>query len=203
MRTSVTVIEAASSHDLTVLDTLKQELKISPRDQSNNAALLRSIRAATGAINSACGRPFGLETVRQRFFLDHRECVDVLVLNRTPVIGDVTSVTEGDDTLLDAENFDLVDASQGLLARTGRLWSASEITVVYRGGYQLLGDLPDEIEHACLRLAADYYQARGRDSAVRSVNIPDVEAVTYAVADAPGRLPPDVRELLRPYLKVI
>jgi hypothetical protein len=209
MRSSITVISAAPSHDLTVLDTLKGELGIKLSDKSKDARLRGYIRQASGLISRACGRPFGLETVSERFLLDRTECEDALVLTRRPVVGDITSVTEGTDSVLGADDFDLFDPEHGLLIRSPAssraisAWSAQTITVVYSGGYQLLDSLPDEIERACLRLATDYYRSAGRDSSVRSVDVPDVESISYAAPAPASQLPDDVRGMLRPYLKVI
>lgn len=206
MRSSLTVLTAARSHDLTTVATLKDELGIKPSDKTKDARLKRAIYTATSQINAACGRPFGLETVRERFLLDDCDRVDFLVLTRTPVIGDITSVTIGTAAALTSDKFDLFDADQGLLRRApnGGCW-AGDIAVVYAGGYTLLDGIPDRIERACLMLAAECYNTMGRDLTIQSVNIPDVEQVTYAqnVDTGTAALPPLVRELLAQNLKVI
>lgn len=209
MRSAVTVLDAALSFDLTTLATFKDTLKIKPSDKTRDDALLRCIRQATGAINKACGRPFALEKVSERFLFDSCEQTEMLVLNRRPVVPPIETITEG-TTILAGDKFDLFDPEHGLLLRAPPPWIASAspgLVIVYTGGYALLDSLPDEIELACLKLATDYYRSEGRDTTVQSVNVPDVEAVTYggATADAAamGPLPDEVRGLLRPYLKVI
>jgi hypothetical protein len=220
MRSAVTILESALSHDLTTLATFKDTLGVSPQNQTRDDAMLRCIRQATGAINKACGRPFGQERVSERFLFDYNECVDTLVLSRKPVLPPIESVTEG-TTLLEADRYDLFDPLHGLLLRTPPSssssyryhygipgWSGAELTVVYTAGYVLLDSLPEDVERACLMLATGYYRSEGRDTSVRSVEVPDVETITFgtptdATVTTGASLPDDVRALLRPYLKVI
>lgn len=208
MRTSVTVLDEAPSHDLTIVDTLKGELAIPARDKSKDARLLSLIRQATDRINAECGRPFGKERVSQTFWLDPCESANVLVLQRRPVVGDVVSVTEG-ETLLETTQYALRDPAHGLLARASSPWSWSgsgwtngQIVVVYEGGYTLLNELPPAIERACLDLAGHYYHTSGRDLTVTAVNIPDVGSRNYSSPGPDPTLPQGVRDLLRPYRKV-
>lgn len=207
MRSAVTVLDPARSHDLTTLATLKDTLKIKPSVATSDTALLRCIRQATGAINRACGRPFGLEKVSERFLFGDCETADMLVLNRRPVVSPIESITENTTVLTD-DKFDLFDPVHGLLMRQAPPWTGGQLTVVYSGGFLLLDSLPDEIEKACLLLATDYYRSEGRDTSVQSVTVPDVDAVTYGGSSSSSSgsmasLPEEVRGLLRPYLKVI
>lgn len=208
MRTNVTVLQGARSHDLTVVAALKEELKIPARDKSKDARLLSLIRQATDRINAECGRPFGRERVSQTFWLDPCESANVLVLQRRPVVGAVVSVTEG-ETLIEATQYALRDAAQGLLARasspwswSGSSWTNGQIVVVYDGGYMLLNELPPALERACLDLAAYYYHTSGRDQTVTAINIPDVGSRNYASPVPDQTLPQSVRDHLRPYRKV-
>lgn len=209
MRSSVTVLTPASSHDLTVVGTLKAELKIAASDRTKDARLLSLIRQATDRINAECGRPFGKEAVSETFWLDSCENPSVLVLNRRPVVSPVDSVTEGVDsvTVLEATDYTLVNPERGILARGSGAngwsgWRSSKIVVVYTGGFTLLNELPQNIERACLDLAAHYYHTSGRDQTVTAVNIPDVGSRNYASPAPGGALPPGVLDLLRPYRKV-
>jgi hypothetical protein len=212
MRSSITVLSPARSHDLTTLAALKTELNVKPGDRSKDDQLLRYIRQATGVINTACGRPFGLERVSEQFLIDD-DLSDTLVLLRKPVVGAIESVTQGDDDLLDAASYQL-DAERGLLRRSppnsGWGWGrprcqggwTGQVTVVYSGGFILVDSLPDNVERACLILATSYFRSAGRDTSIRSINVPDVDAVTYAASDG-ALLPPDVKDLIRAFLRVI
>lgn len=211
MQTTVTVLEPARSHDLTVLATLKAELNIKASDRSKDARLIGLIKQATGRINKECGRPFGSERVSQTFWLADSECASVLVLQRRPVVGSVESVTEGDSaTALESQYYELRSPEHGFLARAtsssnswpSSSWQSGKVVVVYTGGYDLLGALPEDLERACLDLAVHYYHSGGRDPMVTSVDIADVGSRSYAQPSDGEQLPQSVKGLLRPYRKV-
>lgn len=215
MQTSTTVLTAARSHDLTTIATLKSELNITRVTQEIERRLDRAIKQATGAINRYCGHPFGSERVSQAFWPEDGEQISTLLLERRPVVSPVESVTV-DSATLDADNdYELRDAQRGMLVLTtpargglSRSWtrgiSFSKIVVIYTGGYELLGSLPEEIEKSCLMLATKHYLSAGRDPALRSVELPDVGSRTFA--SAPGAdeaMPLEVKQLLAPYRKVL
>jgi hypothetical protein len=74
--------------------------------------------------------------------------------------------------------------------------------VVYVGGYVLLGELPFEIEAACIKRVSLLWHEGGRDPSVRQISIPGVIERTYWVgADATDPVIKDIERMLNPFRK--
>lgn len=210
MRTRLVVNTAALSKNLTVLDTVKQELGIT--DSVSDARIEALICTASDIIAAHCDRVFARETVTEYFYPDRRgwcERWDELVLARTP-IESITSVSN-DDSALDTADYSY-DANSGILFRlvnNGQLalnWWASHagVQVQYVGGYALLDGLPRGVERAAVLLCKEYYYQTARDPRIRSESTPNIYTVDYQVGAIgnSNSLPPDIVALLAPYKRI-
>lgn len=212
MRSTITVLDPASDISLISLETAKVALKIKPSDRRRDDALKLYIKWASARCNGFCRRPLVSERVSEIFEFDRGDCdTDNLVLKRFPVIS-VDSVAEGDNDPLVVDTDYRIDKQQGMIYRQSSgqpsLWrwrwrtgfSGATVTVVYTAGFAADGVDPD-VERACLQLVKAYDAGSNRDPMVRSVNVPDVEAVTYADQAMP--LPPDVEQALKRFRRVL
>lgn len=220
----LTVATPATSYDLTVLATVKAEFDVS--GSADDAVLADLIRQASGDIASYCGRVFAEEAVTETFRLGDDACdgdwrgygqgwarykpgrggAEPLCLDRWPV-SSITSVVE-DGTTLDADDYQL-KASNGLLYRLSDdvivPWSGLKVVVTYVAGYELLAELPYEIERACLDLVKMRYYGRDRDPLLRAEKILDVtESQWTASTSTPrrGGLPEEIARRLDDYRRV-
>jgi hypothetical protein len=192
------IIEIADTIDLTVLETAKQELGIAAEDTSQDAKIARWIHEVSGQVNARVDRVLGRERVKETFELDWAGNLGPLPLRRYPV-AQVDSVTEHGVAL--ATDQYRVDGAKGLLYRNFGRW-CGEVIVTYQAGYQLLGELPYDLEFAAL-LLLQYRNSGARDPSLRSESVPGVYEATYWVGSTPGAggsLPSNVAELLAPYI---
>jgi gp6-like head-tail connector protein len=198
------IIEASATVDLTTLETAKDELNIT--DTSMDTKLTRWIHEASSAIASRINRVLGRETVKETFVCPSGS--DGLPLSRYPVAF-IDSVTEGDTSVLSSSDYRLAFQT-GVLYRNygfgtgygsdGRWYG--KIVVQYQAGYQLLDELPYDLERACLILLSYRKSASGRDPMLRSEAVPGVYEASYWIGSIPGSdasMPPEVLDLLTPY----
>jgi Phage gp6-like head-tail connector protein len=220
----LTVVEPATTHDLTTLATVKDELGI--RNSKSDARLRRYIREASAQIEQYCNRVFAAETVQEvweggvhrSWWFGYTRFANISLQNpevrplrvrRYPIIS-VTSIVVDGTALTPSTDFE-IDADNGLIFRLYEgdgfrsLWFGERITIVYVGGYALLGSLPYPIEQACLTLIKHRWAARDRDPMLRSLVIPNVQEETYWVGATgdDGAIPPEVAGLLAPYREVL
>jgi hypothetical protein len=196
MNSILTVVTAAESQDLTRVATVRDELGIS---NDNDELLERLVHEASAACASYCDRVFGQEDVTEVFRPTSSQ--DSIRLHRYPV-SEVTEVVE-DGTTLDADEYE-VDGPTGVLYRMEdderSIWPGVKIEVSYTGGYELLDDLPRDIERACIELVKAWYFSARRDPMVRQSDIPGVMSESYWVGSiGTGALPPNVTALLDKY----
>lgn len=182
---------ALSASALCTLDDLKTELGLS--GSSEDTRLERLIEAASDAISRYCARSFHYEAARVD---DMKGYGSVLMhLPKTPVI-EIASIVfdpDGANETLDADEYRIDNAAQGRIYREGGWqWTAameraillhplpgteaSLYRVTYECGYvtanqvdldeDLERTLPDDLEDACLQLAALRYRWKPRDPAV-------------------------------------
>lgn len=203
----LTIVTPSPTVDLTTLATVKDELGVTAGTPSD-ATLGRWIHEVSMQISNICHRTFGRETVSE-LFTEYEASVGPLKLRRFPV-AQVDSVTEG-GVLLTTDEW-LADLEAGIVRRrtwglVNTHWLPCDVTVVYQAGYQLLGELPYDIERAALLLMRYRHQAGNRDPMVRSEAIPGKYEISYWVGSVPGSgdasLPPDVMELLKPHIEQI
>jgi hypothetical protein len=203
MESLLTVVEAAPSQDLTVLETVKLELQV--EDTKLDELLQTYIRQASGMIARRCRRVFGKETVSEKIRLKHPYRVPHVMLKRYPVT-EIVSVTVDGAELLDAQYE--VNGEAGLLYRLNtdcRIdWCARSVTVEYVAGYQLLDELPRDVERACVTAVKFMVWSRTRDPSVKRVEIPDVRTVDYWVGGVGSdpALPPEAVSLITPFIDV-
>ncbi len=212
-----TVVVPASTHDLTVLDTVKDELDIT--NSSQDARLNRWIAEASGFIESYCNRTFAEEQVSElwrsnghmgRFHHHHHhhEGVGFLQLRRFPVTT-IDSITEDDGTALTSDDYE-IDAERGWLWRMSgqvsgvggcrRLWCASKLVVTYTAGYALLDGLPYGIETACIEAIKHRSAARSRDPNLKMQEIPGELVQQWWVPGAnEDGVPPEIKAMLDPH----
>lgn len=199
MESILTVTVAATTHDLTILDTVKEELGIS--DTTEDTLLQRWIKEESIRIATACNRVFGQETVSQTVRLNAYEGIDAIPLRRFPVVS-IASVTEN-DTALTTDEYE-VDAGAGVIYRLdgadGRIcWASGKIVIVYVAGYILLDGLPRDIEQACIKLVSHRRAARGRDPYLKAQDIPGVRSQQFWIATDGSGFPPDVEAVIANY----
>lgn len=208
MKSSLVVTTPATSSDLTVLSTVKEELGIAAQDNTNDAVLNKAIRRASGIVTEYCGQKFAQETVTETFRPEYPRggCAyqaTELLLRRRPV-SSITSVTV-DDAVKDASEYAINSTSGELtvLDSSGypSFWGVSKsVIVVYTAGYALLDSLPDGIEDAVLTLIKDAWFAKGRDPRVKGESIPNVISYDYWVGEiGKSGMPPDVVSRLEPH----
>lgn len=191
----LTVDTPATTYDLTVLESVKEELGIKTNDR--DARLRSLIRRASGIVADHCRRVFAKETVTETLRLVDRPHI---ALQRFPV-SSVTSVT-ADGSALGATLYE-VDAKRGLLYRlsgTTRIaWCYDEVVVKYTGGFALVTDLPHGVEAAAIEVVKSLYFGGTRDPNVRSVEVPGVISKSYAANADP--MPPLAAEYLEPHVR--
>ena len=207
---------ALSSHALTTVNEVKNELEISPSDTSQDALIERLINAASEAIENYCDRHFEKAQVTERLAGYGRSRI---VLSRTPVLQIVSVSVNG--SVLPADSYMLEDAETGFLYRLDGVWpwtarymsgtitsiqqpgsEERSIEVTYIGGYVLPKDdsaatprtLPYIIEQACIATVASMYRRRGSD-----LNILRESLQSAMVAYALQELPEIVKKWLEPY----
>lgn len=206
MRSIVTVTAAASSIDLTDLDTVKTEFGIT--DDSEDEKLAQWITQASQIAASYCRRVFGEETVRETFRPEYNNASyattrDLLPLTRFPV-SSITSVLE-DGNAVDTSDYEL-DSKAGHIYRltSGDVsqWSfSSSVVVVYIAGYAA-DDVPADLERAVIMMIKDL-----RADATRDPNLieKEIEGVAryrwWAPSDAKAVMPVEISGLLDPYVR--
>jgi len=195
---SLEITEVADTQDLTVLATAKNELRIAQADTSQDAELTRWIHEASSLINSQVNRVLGREKVRETFECGYSGHIGGLSLSRYPV-AIIDSVACSTQSLATTDY--RLDANKGLLYRNFGRWTG-EVVVNYQAGYQLLGELPYDLERACLQLMRYRQTSALRDPSIRSEEVPGVYNVSYWVGVVPGSdaaMPADVTSMLAPY----
>lgn len=194
----LTILTPASSRDLSTLDSVKATLGVTGSAQ--DVALLTLLRQASDAITRHVGQPFARERVQQTEYLSGGGSI---ILERSLAVT-IETVTFG-ETTLDAGTYSL---EGGILRpwlfgwQSAPWWGAAVIT--YSAGYELLGELPYDVERAALLTCAGWYGSRGRDPLIRSETAEGVGTITYATTPAAGvgALPAEALALLAPYRRL-
>lgn len=198
----LTVVTPAVTHDLTTLETVKDELNVT--DTASDARYTRWIAEASGFVRSYCNRTFASETVSELWrpgtpawspdrnwsglYADYNRSWNhaddrshgALKLRRWPVTA-IVSISEDDAAALTTDDYE-IDAEMGWVWRlSGQSagvggvrsgWYASKIVVTYTAGYALLDGLPYGIESACIEVVKHRQFARERDPMLRQQSIP-------------------------------
>ena len=212
VRSTVTVITAARSHDLTTLTRAKRELGVSAEDHSRDADIREDITMASRMCAEYCGRPFGKERVQETIDVSGDGFLvsagRLIVLARKPIV-EVHTLTEVEtDLVLDTDYY--IYSEDGMISRGTRglpgRWLRGQLTVEYTAGYELLDEVPWSYERACLIMLRSLWFSRGRDPAIRAVDIPDVGSRTYASgsSDSSGMgIPLEAQQLLQRHRRML
>lgn len=194
----LTITTPPNTYDLTTLETIKAELKITTN--TNDPNLIRWIHEASEIVATYCGRVFGLQVMVET----QRDCwgKEELILEGFPIVT-ITSIVE-DGVTLDNDEFE-VDADAGLIYRLDDdfriCWQGDKVVVTYSAGYDLLDAVPRDLERAVIEMIKLQYFGAQRDPLARSVDVPGVMSKTYWVGTIGdnGALPPSVTALLDPF----
>lgn len=219
---------------LTTLDTLKSALSIT--GSSANDLLTLAINGSTAAIERFCNRTFGRAVItseRQPIKGGPRLVVNRPPINAVTSITIEDSLTALDSTnyVVESAGGGIVYVKSGLPLGGMRRWGVAQdvqpgteppsLLVTYNGGfvtpqqaidnsspyYNTTPTLPDDIQIACLRYAADLYRSLPRGSEdIASEGVGDAQ-VSYRDDDQGGRadeptLPRKVAALVRPYRRL-
>lgn len=196
-RTSIET--AASTYDLVTLTRAKLELGITGDSQDDVLAL--QIADASAAARSYLCWPVVAETLIDRY----RDLVcGSIWLSRYPV-GVVTSVVEDGVTLTADDDYELDETTGQVWRLDGndcrRMWTFRKVVATFVGGFN---PVPVDIQKAVLKLLTQFRLSQGRDSQVKSEEVPGVLRQDFWVGAVGenGALPPDVSSLLDPYRRV-
>lgn len=205
MRSIVTITTPPAATRLTTVERVKLELSMSGSE--NDALIGAKIDEATSDIEAHVRRTLNRATLTETFW-GARCGAEFLILDRMAVAS-IASVTV-DDVAVDASEYRL-DAEAAVLYRLDAngypcVWTwCKSIIVVYAAGYLLPGEigrnLPPSLEGAAIDLVQSYWLSRGRDSLIRSEDVPGLGSVQYwvgAVGES-GELPPSVVSKISPF----
>jgi hypothetical protein len=196
-----TFVAPPVTNDLTVLETVKEELNI--EDNNSDNILSRYISEQSEVAASYCGRALSQATVIDSFRLCPGSA-QPLFPSHWPVTS-ILEFIEGTLTLT-AGDYDY-DPKSGFIWRLNAsgmrcCWpAATNITVKYVGGYELLTTLPRDIERAVLILIKESWYARARDPRARSETVDGIGRTDLWVGTIPGAgaLSAEATALLEPY----
>lgn len=215
----ITVPAVREAKRLTSLDSVRDELQL--LDTTNDRYVTALIDRASAAIVKHCGRPFALQTAVEIFrsgteaglrpFANQvapygtplQAVQRPLVLSLFPVV-EITSLTNASSTLVEDTDFE-VDYGAGLVDRlfgvSVAIWASTPITITYQAGYDLLDEIPDDLEAACLQLVKTSYFARNRDSNVMLDMLDGDRTQFTAGAQTPLAITDDICALLASYVQ--
>jgi hypothetical protein len=193
----LSVTEANTDRDLTLLASVKAEMGIT--DRASDELIARYITQASDIVAKYCNRVFAIETVTDTFRV--RSGAQGLTLSRYPVT-EIVSIVEGSTTLT-ADLYE-IDLECGILERLQSdciiRWPAGKTVVTYKSGFTLPNGLPDGIERATVLLVKQYLNAGDRDPTVRSETVEGAGSTDY-FSNAGLDLPTEVEGLLKPHVK--
>lgn len=212
MRSIVSVASPALDTALTTLARVKLELDIASGDTSSDVILQDKIDEASDDIEAALGFRLVRESAVDTFWHEQYDMApEKLILDRTPVAAIASVVVDG--VAVEASAYRLDPNTGELFALCNgypSVWIfCKSIVVTYDGGYILPAasnsNLPKGIEGACVALVSSFWAAKGRDTTLRSEDIPGLISNTYWVGAVgeEGELPPDVVTKLAPFRRPV
>ena len=187
------------------VDDLKRYLGIAAATTGDDVLLAELIQAAQTMIDSATGRTFEAVSDSTRYF-DAIHDVYGYELVFDADICSITTVTNGDGVAVSSSEYATNPRNQTpyysirILASAGKSWTYStdhEDAISVAGRWAYSTSAPNDIEQAARRLAAYLY--RQKDNA----NDLDRAVIVGNATVLPSELPSDVRQLIRPYVRVI
>ena len=208
---TLAVSVAASSTDLTTLQSAKDELGISGASEDTYlgtaidraSAMICSYLGVAVADDGTC--TLGRETLVETFRLPVE--LSEIMLARWPVTS-ITSVVEDGETLA-ADEYE-IDKRTGILRRLDgddnvTLFSAAKIVVTYVAGYKLPGEvgrnLPHDIEAAVLEVIKAHRSSRTRDPLIKAEETAGLGRIEYWVGSTStsSAMPPEAQMRLDAY----
>lgn len=152
----------------------------------DEAAANMLLDEASATIASGCSRVLHEQTVVETW----RAVGNGSLLPSRWPIGSIASVVVDGETL-EASDYEVDGTFVYRLSNDKRVgWCASKVVMTYTGGYPA-NAIPADLKRACLDLAVNLYSTQGRDMTLRSVNIPDIENVSYRDVGNGGGIVPD------------
>jgi hypothetical protein len=227
---TLVVVQKAPNQDLVTLEDMRIEFGFPSSQDAKMARWITQASAAVAAYTRRVWRQETVtETWHNNWFDLYYSSSFTgdpkpLVLTRYPV-SSVAMVAEGDTDLTDTQW--ILENQGGLLYRTNdwapdpipsnpifpgveppipdpvmTAWCGNTVTVTYTAGYLSTNDIPADVQQACTTLLAHRSSSSRRDPALRSIDIPGVQAETYWVGQIGenGALPPEVVGLLTPHI---
>jgi len=203
----LTVTVPAATHDLTTIETMKDELEIT--GTALDSKLYRWISETSGFIKDYCGRVFAEETLsvlwRGVYLRSGSDGPAPLIFPRRP-LSSITSVAV-DDAVLTANEyeFDTATAMLWRLSSDCRInWCARKIVVVGVGGFPLLDGLPYGVESACIEKIKHRLAAGGRDPNLKMQEIPGELVQQWWVAGGnEAGVSAEIRAMLDPHREIV
>jgi len=202
LRPLLTVTTEATDLLLLTEAEVRQAIGVASGQDAN---VLRLRKAVSAALTSRCNvwasgavpATLRLETLSQQNRLEYP--VEQIRLVRRPVI-EVVSVTE-DSVAVDAADYEL-DPGTGLLRRLcsdmPSWWASCKVVMAYRAGW---ATVPDNLRAAAMKFATVVWTEAGRDSGLKSIEIPDVITKEYWVGPSDDPLfSREIEELLADYI---
>jgi len=186
----------------TDLETLKTYHGI--ESESDDVILQSLINAASAWIDATCHRVFAASANTTRYF-DAEKDVEGQTLHLDYDLCAINSVTNGDGTTVSASEYVTEPRNYApyyaltLKASSTVAWTYSttpENAIAISGKWAWSVEAPDQIKHACNRLAAWMY--RQRDNPADMSNTVRSESGVYLV---PSKMPSDVAAMLSPYIR--
>jgi len=210
-------------------DGLKDEIGLAS-DATYDARLERLIESATRQITRYCGQEFHYESARVDDLRGYGS--PVLHVSKTPLlsIGSIVYDPNGSNETISSDNYELDSEAEGRIYRDGGWqWTAARASwmtvtaipsteeslyrVTYECGYKtrhqidnlsITGSmsLPEDLEDACLMLAAMRYRWAPRNSVIKSEKLTTWSATYNGAADSVG-MPPEVAAILDGYRRPV
>lgn len=194
---------------------LKAYLGITSSSDDAQIALIPD--RVTEAINTYCHRHFepesshGPAASHTHYFTPLLETqggdlLDWYTLNLNHDLAELTSITNGDGTAIAAGDVVLLPLNVmptnmiRIKSSSGKFWTyngSPEGAVQVAGKWSYSLDVPDNVKAAALRWGAHLYRLRTGATSVPA----DITVSADGVASVSNRIPSDVAEMLRPYIR--
>lgn len=187
------IIEPPTSTALTTLDAVKAALgpeisaKLTPADETWITTQL--IPAASGTITGYLKRQLAQATIVDRYRLSDRREIGAVYVTLWPIV-EVLEAKAGATVVPLPELEPASRPGGGWIRRLDASASPSSweqeclVEIKHKSGYLLPDGLPAEIAGACTEITKAMFFARGRDPAMRSVDMPDVGSVAFSAGVA-------------------
>lgn len=190
------VVTAATNIKLTTAAAVEDDVGITLDADWVSAVIDECSQLIASHLNRVLAQEVFRETLR------HTVGEDCIVLSRYPVVSISSIVDNG--TTLTTDDYE-VDKTIGVIWRLSGdsviNWPKGKVVINFTSGYVLPGEtgrnLPFDIERACKELVKARLYAKGRDPALKSLVLPNVEETEYWINK--GSLPPEIAGMVDPY----